>query len=359
MWSILFLSSWYTYTLTDADYSVLDTVEERLFDLMEDRWREADYVIWAIQQWMSNKRLTEKVNTLLIQLIDDIDYYRYSDESDRDWYMTEEDCYEDEYYDVEDERCYSLADNDLEYSAPLESEWTDDLPIYDAYLLAEDGSLIQVEWEPNTKHQFIWDHFAGMIPATVRSDLVSINFAQNPKSDTFAYVEQTNEHHEKRKIVFNVDAYYSDGVFDVQEAVYTNIHEFSHILTLNTSQVQLVSQFTDEASLVRYEKECTTYFLPEWCLLRTSYFKAFIDAFWEEEELDLTWNQKEADIYTSAEYITDYASTNPGEDIAESFTHFVLKAKQVWATEVEQKINFFYEYPELVKLRSVIRSKIQ
>lgn len=359
---LLMMNVSFWYTLTDADYTALDAVEERLFDLMEDKWWDADYVIWAIQQWMSNKRLTEKVNTLLVQLIDDIDYYRYSDETiERDWYMTADDCYEDEYYDADEEWCYPSQEKDLGYDTAHSHEESDeDLPIFDAYLLQEDGSLIQVEWKKDIRHQEIWGRFSDMIPVTARPDLVSINFASNPDSDTFAYVEQTNEHHEKWKIVFNVDAYYPGGDYDTQEAVYTNIHEFSHILTLNKTQAQLVSQFADEDTVSRYQQSCLTYFLQEWCLLRNSYFKTFIDVFWDADELALVWEQwAESDNYTASEYITDYAATNPWEDIAESFTHFVLKSKQTWDSEAEQKINFFYDYPELIKLRSIIRSKIK
>jgi hypothetical protein len=35
----------FSYTLTETDYSALDTVEDRLFDLMEDRDWDAEYVI--------------------------------------------------------------------------------------------------------------------------------------------------------------------------------------------------------------------------------------------------------------------------------------------------------------------------
>jgi len=46
--------------------------------------------------------------------------------------------------------------------------------------------------------------------------------------------------------------------------------------------------------------------------------------------------------------------THPAEDIAESFTYFVFTPKPTGNSIKEQKIAFFYEYPELVKLRSDI-----
>lgn len=58
--------------------------------------------------------------------------------------------------------------------------------------------------------------------------------------------------------------------------------------------------------------------------------------------------------------MTRYAATNPFEDIAESFTDFILLKKPADASRVEsQKILFFYDYPELVELRDRIRTEIK
>ena len=59
-----------------------------------------------------------------------------------------------------------------------------------------------------------------------------------------------------------------------------------------------------------------------------------------------------------ADFVTDYASTDPSEDIAESFTYFVLwdapEGDAVW----EEKLNFFYRYPELVEFRTQARARL-
>ena len=48
----------------------------------------------------------------------------------------------------------------------------------------------------------------------------------------------------------------------------------------------------------------------------------------------------------------------PSEDIAESFTYFVLwdapEGDAVW----EEKLNFFYRYPELVEFRTQARARL-
>ncbi len=42
------------------------------------------------------------------------------------------------------------------------------------------------------------------------------------------------------------------------------------------------------------------------------------------------------------------------EDIAESWTHFVLQPKPAGDTVSEKKVLFFYDFPELVELREEI-----
>ena len=54
------------------------------------------------------------------------------------------------------------------------------------------------------------------------------------------------------------------------------------------------------------------------------------------------------------QFVGDYAVTHPAEDIAESFTHFVFSPKPAGESIRDQKVRFFYEYPELVELRGQI-----
>jgi len=56
--------------------------------------------------------------------------------------------------------------------------------------------------------------------------------------------------------------------------------------------------------------------------------------------------------------MTQYASTNPAEDIAEVFTHFVIFDKPTNNTIADQKIQLLYKYPELIELRNTIRQSL-
>jgi len=55
-------------------------------------------------------------------------------------------------------------------------------------------------------------------------------------------------------------------------------------------------------------------------------------------------------------FVTDYAATNPGEDIAEVFATFVTQADQPRGNSIaDQKIKLLYDFPELTQLRDKIR----
>ena len=55
-------------------------------------------------------------------------------------------------------------------------------------------------------------------------------------------------------------------------------------------------------------------------------------------------------------FLTEYSLTNPTEDFCETFAHFVLMEKpDSYYAVADQKILFFHDYPELVRLRDSLR----
>lgn len=55
------------------------------------------------------------------------------------------------------------------------------------------------------------------------------------------------------------------------------------------------------------------------------------------------------------QFVTQYAATNVIEDIAESFTYYVMYLDLDNATTAYQKQKFFDTYPELVELMTHMR----
>lgn len=128
------------------------------------------------------------------------------------------------------------------------------------------------------------------------------------------------------------------------------VHEYGHYLTLNTTQRLSWNQIT----ICRQEPLFG-------CQKPDSYINLFYVEFWKdiypewekidwqsrhyEEEIGLFY-QKYAD-----RFLNDYAATDPIEDIAESWEAFVLDPIPSGDSIAEQKIKFFYKFPELVQLR--------
>ena len=124
-----------------------------------------------------------------------------------------------------------------------------------------------------------------------------------------------------------------------RELRHTIIHEFAHILTVNANQIDMRLERGDT---------CPTFELDEGCSEDNSYLFAFYEAFYENGNND-----------GDEAFVTDYASENIVEDMAESFTFFVLRDRPEGETIAQEKIIFFYNYDELVDMRADIRGNFE
>jgi hypothetical protein len=145
----------------------------------------------------------------------------------------------------------------------------------------------------------------------------------------------------------------------------TLIHEFAHMITLNTDQIAEGSEYGWEQGT----DDCETFYYYYGCTYEDSYVNQFYLAFWQDifpdwkeivgdpsadlEEYDEDAVTEFYNLY-SDQFIDDYAPTEIGEDIAESFESFVVQPMPTGDTIPEQKILFFYQFPELVELRQTM-----
>ncbi len=60
--------------------------------------------------------------------------------------------------------------------------------------------------------------------------------------------------------------------------------------------------------------------------------------------------------FSANTYVTEYATTNPEEDIAESFAFFILESNHTTDTVRNQKVQFFNGFSELVTMRNEMRN---
>ncbi len=113
------------------------------------------------------------------------------------------------------------------------------------------------------------------------------------------------------------------------------------------------------------ETTCSTFFTGEGCAREASFINQSYTKFWKDiwaEFNDAGEDQtKQEAFYTkySSRFVTNYASTNPGEDSAEVFAVFVTSHNSPSGNTIaDQKIKLMYAYSELVDLRSYIRGNI-
>jgi hypothetical protein len=329
--------------------------------------------------------------------------FEFNTESDDDRYYTlfeasSADCFEEENYDSDEEACYLVCDTirkceDLEEE--LLAKYEDSFETFDdfededfdffenvfsadvdqEYIVRYDVRNGEIEYGEEGSaevsdtlvtdediHEQIWELLYSILPRSeVDQRIESFYIFSDGVDETMAYVEPVDlESGELWNIGIDpLDSIDAEGNVGGNEIIHTIIHEFAHIVTLNDSQIEFS------------QTECSTYYTGEGCSYEDSYINMFFQNYWEEiyEELPMEDADSDSldeyyesldDFYERYEdrFVSDYAATNPGEDIAESYTEFILKDAPSGDSIADQKVLFFYEFDELVVDRNSIRRQI-
>jgi hypothetical protein len=216
--------------------------------------------------------------------------------------------------------------------------------------------------------QATWNLFISLIPSQDRTMISEYQvFTDGPGGDLAAVEQSAND---PNKWMVEID---EADLQDQKDLVFTLIHEYAHLLTLNADQVPPdIAVYNDPNNQKLYNKEaaaCPTYFPGEGCSKPKSYINAFYSRFWanimdEWKKIDALSTADNQNPYYDKlyafyqahqdQFVDDYAVTNTSEDMAETFAYFVLAPKPTGNSIRDQKILFYYDYPELVQLRSQI-----
>lgn len=189
----------------------------------------------------------------------------------------------------------------------------------------------------NGVHHRIWDYFTGVVPLTDRPGLQEFDIyaggesgAQFSPTDDGGWILRFN-------VLASTDSNYLTDAL---------IHEYGHFITLNpTQQVPLKAGET-----------CPQEALYE-CPAPDSYANQFFEKFWRPIYHEWTGTRGDPNagyqfyLRYSDQFVTEYAASQPLEDIAESWTYFIIRPKPTGDTVADQKVLFFYQFPELVDLR--------
>jgi hypothetical protein len=221
--------------------------------------------------------------------------------------------------------------------------------------------------EDIASHLRIWKFYVAIIPPELRKLVKEfVIFTDGPNGDAGAWVRPSPTDKDYWQVGFDLlDSDYPPFLADAL------VHETGHLLTLNTSQIP-----DDEDHYYFYDSRnndvlgCSQYAVDGKCSLPHSYINLFYQRFWKDVYKEW-WetDQKAQDTKTFQEYlnvmeqfyedhselfIDSYAATNVKEDIAETFSFFILNARPSSNSVAEQKVAFYYEFPELVEYRQQI-----
>ena len=301
---------------------------------------------------------------------------------DESSYVIEEPLIEEEESVVETLSCQALTDEIIRISLlPSEVE-SEEIPeetmlvtysvdgdeIYDP-LFEDVASDLQDEQLDEEAQRQIWDYYTTVIPAENRGTITEYAVFTDGVDNTLAAVTQAYSDPADWSLQVDIA-----DTSDYYSLTFTLIHEYGHLLTLGPDQVPpslAVFNNPDDNDIYLQElSACPDYFPGEGCANSDSYINEFYDQFWTD--IHDEWNEinleEDEDIYYEKldefyykyedQFVSDYAPTSPAEDIAEAWSFFILGPQPAGDTIAEEKILFFYNYPELIQLRSAILNNI-
>jgi hypothetical protein len=136
-------------------------------------------------------------------------------------------------------------------------------------------------------------------------------------TETFAFVSVLDTEGSQFQMAINV----AEAQADPDELLLTLAHEFSHVFTATSTQLNRSDEAIDT---------CATYFNGEGCYADGALMTNWIERFWSDPMLDgvdpLEDSADGADARCALDdgFFGSYAATNPEEDFAEAFSAFVF-----------------------------------
>lgn len=143
--------------------------------------------------------------------------------------------------------------------------------------------------------------------------------------------------------------------FGYEEVVpYTVVHEFAHYLSLNDKQVEY---FGDDVKTFAHDRYADDYLVAN----EDSYMQKFYKNYWTDLKMDAATIEYNPYFYQrhTNEFITSYAASDPAEDFAETFSAYVFQDPSGLPPRVQEKMDFFNQFPELVQLKKDINKSVK
>ncbi|WP_053957638.1 hypothetical protein [Inediibacterium massiliense] len=214
--------------------------------------------------------------------------------------------------------------------------------------------------EDISNHKILWNEAKKIFPPEYLNRIINFEINTDGRDGILAHVIEADDISKTWRLALDIkDSIYKNGTFK-EGLHHTLVHELCHIITLNDTQL------TDE-----FNEDDPTYTTDEIILTKDSYLNQFYNEFWTNiyEEWQIANEPKENErgqdkaleaFYEKykSQFVSEYATTSPEEDIADSFMEFVMNDQPKGNTIAEKKMLFFYNFEELVKIREKIRSRL-
>lgn len=195
-------------------------------------------------------------------------------------------------------------------------------------------------------HAAIWDYVCSVLPKQAWNKITQFQLFTDGSSNILAYTSpRSREDGTKDNTQFSIsidyyDVYDENGVKkDWSKLTYTILHEYGHVLLEDETQVDLSigSDTHDPAGFIE-----------------GSFRRQFYDRFWK----DIAGSGVKDYEENPTNYVSRYGANQFHEDIADTFTIFLLGDRPAGRTVAEEKILFFWDNTDMVSLRNEIRNNL-
>ncbi len=192
------------------------------------------------------------------------------------------------------------------------------------------------------KDKAVWNLLCSFLPVEYRQKIGGFRLFTDGYSNILAYTSTMGESDkpDNSKFIIAIDYYdvYDEygNARDLSKLINTLIHEYGHVILEDDTQI-------DASKGADIHK-------PEG-IIEGSLRKKYYDKFWQDPYksfLGSYWDKPE-------NYVSEYAGNVFHEDMADTFAVFVLSAKPTGDSIAEEKILFFWDDEDMVKLREDIR----
>ena len=236
----------------------------------------------------------------------------------------------------------------------------------------------------------LWNQVTQVLPTPQTDKYIgSFYVFRKSKEDTLAYTQGVDG---SEQFILGVNEP-NHLATDLREQYLTVVHEFMHMVVMNQfvgpqiydesakgllsdlrsvagvlqsifgvedkavqSQAQPNEPSDDQSETPAAAIACDGIAEDDGCYPKGSLYNEFARKFWTKADLQA---ERNSDFYESnkSRFVTEYAITNPHEDMSESFSYWVI-AEGKGKTVSDAKQRFFGRYPKLVALKDHIRRAV-